>query len=309
MKRYVLTLLWLFSTFYAFAQSEIDLQVLDKSQKGISYATVILKSANFAFNTDIKGQASFRINDAQRDTLLIIAQGFEDKTIPLPKGNKVIEVKLNVKTAKILPLVNPIGNTPVELNARKSDSVIYFVGLSKKDEQPDYLQYAQQFSLGKTGATLESITIHRLILGATYDNNIKKTMFRLRFYGVDLNSGAPKDELTNEMITVVDSNSKVINVNLRRYKINIPNDRFFVAIEVLRIPFNEQLVRINPDGSSFDAPPMTSDKMSIFQPFPGLTMGRGVEDAWVLTFQNRWKRYQYFPDSPTGFAISAKLRL
>lgn len=294
-----------------FGQRELNISVRDKENKAIPYALVILKNAEFAFNTDKKGNSVFFLNDSQIDTLLVKAQGFEDLPMPIPKEGKDLVINL---TKESLPNLKAISQNsrikPMELNGIDKDSVFYFIGLGKRYENPNYLQYAQKFVIEKTGSELTSITIHRLMLlliSGNNDKDLRRTMFRIRLYMPDSLLHAPGKEFCREIIQVIDTVQKVVKIDLSKYKISIPTAAFFVSIEILRIPYNEQLVRLNKQSIAFNAPPLTLDRASIFQPFIGL-LPRGQENnAWVLTIQNKWKEYKYFPDTDTNFAISATI--
>ncbi|MET4083595.1 hypothetical protein ABIB40_003567 [Pedobacter sp. UYP30] len=310
MKRAILILISILGVFRCFGQRELSISVRNKENKRIPYALVILKNAEFAFNTDKKGNSVFFLKDSQIDTLLVKAQGFEDLTVSIPKEGKDLIINLTEETHPNLKAArrNSAKVKPSELNGIDKDSVFYFIGLGKRYENPNYLQYAQKFVIEKAGSALTSVTVNRLVLflrNDGFDADLKRAMFRIRLYTLDSLSDTPGKEFCNEVIQVVDTVQKVVKIDLSKYKITIPTAAFFVAIEVLRIPYNEQLVLLNKHGIAYDAPPHTLDRGNIFQPFIGL-LPRGKQNgAWVLTIKNEWKQYKYFPDKSTNFAISA----
>ena len=63
----------------------------------------------------------------------------------------------------------------------------------------------------------------------------EKTIFRIRIYDMDTITKAPSSDLCDEVIEVK-TRSKFINLNLEKYKINIHNKDFFVAVLSKNLP-------------------------------------------------------------------------
>lgn len=98
------------------------------------------------------------------------------------------------------------------------------------------MQLAQHFYIQEKGAFLTHLKI--CAAGNPLFNSETNT-FRIRIYARDSLTGAPSNDLCNQTIQVT-TKKQVIKLNLEKYNIYIPSRDFFVAIEWLIIPANEE---------------------------------------------------------------------
>lgn len=103
-------------------------------------------------------------------------------------------------------------------------------------------------------------------------------IFRLRFYDMDSISGKPSEDLYNGVIEVK-SSSKIITINLEDSVIVIPHKDFFVAVEWLMIPYNEE--KTGPVIKEIH-----------YYPFIMMSKEENTEGLWMLSYQYNWNPFK-----------------
>ena len=126
-----------------------------------------------------------------------------------------------------------------------------------------------------------------------------KTIFRIRIYDIDTLTKAPSTDLCDQIIEIK-TKGKFINLNVEKYKIFIPNKDFFVAIEWLKIPYNENKRKTKVNGKEVE--------YITYSPSIGLTENISENmEAWMLDYNNIWR--SMFPmNKKTSVSISAKVK-
>ncbi len=265
-----------------------------KTKAGVSFATVGLIKENIGTNADEAGRFTLASgNRKQNDTLLISCVGYKTLKIPADNLSSNISIELNERESKLIEVVITAKNnwTYATLN-EFSNCGNNFVATSGY-----HTQLAQHFQVSADNSYLTEIKICRNSDGIL---DAEKTIFRIRIYDMDTITKAPSSDLCDEVIEVK-TKSKFINLNLEKYKINIPNKDFFVAIEWLKIPYNEQKTKMKLKGKEFEN--------IIYRPSIGLTDAMNEKmEAWMLDYRNVWHPMFKMPHSKTSVSISATIK-
>ncbi|NRF37207.1 hypothetical protein [Pedobacter foliorum] len=197
------------------------------------------------------------------------------------------------------------------LNGIHKDSVCFYIGFQKVNEQFNYLQAAQKFSTEKAGSILQQVELGRLIIPANVvESRIVEptnTTFLLHIYDVDSLTGAPGASLISEPLEVKNRSNPIVKIDLRKYKIRIPGKTFFVSIEWLTNSINQRFMQLS--GNIELVPGKRFRKTAfIYQPFVGMVKNKKTtSDAWVMTSERQWKLYTHNMPYMTDIAISAHL--
>ena len=231
-------------------------------------------------------------NRKQNDTLLISCVGYETLKIPAANLSSNISIALNERESKLTEVIITAKNNWAFTTLNEfSNCGNHFVGSNGYQTQ-----LAQHFHTSTDNSYLTEIKICRM----SFNNfDPEKTMFRIRIYDIDTITKAPSSDLCDEVIEVK-SKSKFINLNLEKYKINIPNKDFFVAIEWLKIPYNERKTTMKIKGKEFES--------IMYRPSIGLTDAINEKmEAWMLDYRNVWKP-MFKMDNKTSVSISATVK-
>ena len=88
----------------------------------------------------------------------------------------------------------------------------------------------------------------------------------------------------------------------------IPGKTFFVAIEYIKILYNERYTPIKEDNKSGNMINTNKRFSAVYQPFVGMSPAKGNRvNTWALSSDNTWIQYTYFAPDLTDLAISAKV--
>ena len=265
-----------------------------KTKAGVSFATVGLIKENIGTNADEEGRFTLTSgNRKQNDTLLISCVGYGTLKIPADNLSSNISIPLNEQESKLAEVIISAKNnwTFATLNDFSNCGNNY-VGSNGYQTQ-----LAQHFQASTDNSYLTEIKICRMSL-SIFDP--EKTIFRIRIYDMDTKTKAPSSDLCDEVIEVK-TKIKFINLNLEKYKINIPNKDFFVAIEWLKIPYNENKTKTKLNGKEFE--------YIHYTPSIGWTdtMNEKME-AWMLDYRNVWHPMFKMPHNKTSLSISATIK-
>ncbi len=270
-----------------FSQTSFRGTVVDKKTKsGISYATVGLMKENIGTNTDEKGNfILFSKNKILHDSLIISCVGYEALKVSVDARTTIIHCELNTRDVFLKEAVISSKNN------------WEFITLNKISKCGDWgqvasfhqTQLAQYFQSPIENATLTDIRICTYSVPLFAENEF----FRIRIYDIDTMTGGPSGDLCNETIEVKSKN-KIINVNLEKYKITIPNKGFFVAIEWLKITCNE----IKQKGRN------PKNINTTYYPAIGMSKASAENGtAWLLNYYNLW-----YPLKRENASISATIK-
>ena len=248
------------------------------TKKQIPYATIALIRENVATNADQHGFFSLSSTHNTSDSLLISCVGYNLKQIPI-SGSGYYDIVLERKVTQLseLYLISKTNWTTEKLNI---ESECGNVGMTTMGS---HTQIAKYFTVPSINAFLTEIEIcNRKMF------NSRKAIFRIRIYDIDSLTKAPSKDLCDHIIEIK-SNKKTIIVNLSEYNIFIPNKCFFVAIEWLKIPYNENKFKVTDAKGR-------KQNMITFNPsigghqseYSNPNKSNTLHQVWQLNYQNRW---------------------
>jgi len=283
-------------------------QVIDSlTRKAIPSVSITIVRAKLAISTEKDGVFSIPGNlSKMRDTLIVEAQGYMAHKVLLHKLQGMDSLRL-VRSQRRIQGIPSDYRQEIELNQFEKFDVTHYAGLHTETSSFDYLQLAQQFYLPKPGGQLMKIYVSRLAFRL---NNLRQedavgmepTKFRLRIYEADTIKGGPGEELCEQVIEVRDKDSQYLEINLSNYKIIIPRNSFFVAIEWMRDFTNQGYVLVQEKSVR---PVQTIN----YRPAVGVSPVKGTNiNIWGLNLKKQWKPYTYFSPDFTDLAITAVVR-
>lgn len=208
--------------------------VNQRTNDKIPFATVGLIKENIGTNADEAGNFtliskagkpndSLIISSVGYETLKLALVSFSNPVIPLQeKQGYLKEVTVTARQKWIYETLSKTGEC----------------GISAVTSNGAQTQIARIFHAPVENAILSQVWICKT--NPFFENH--KTIFRLRVYDMDTLTKGPAHELCDQVIEIKTS-AKTVTVDIEQYKIHIPRD-FFVAIEWLRIPYNEHRFKI-----------------------------------------------------------------
>lgn len=229
----------------------------------------------------------------ENDTLIISCVGYSTQKLPIDKVNRiglVIELTEQVTILNEVVVKNKTSWTTETLNdfSKCGNSFITSSGYQT--------QLAQHFEVKEENSILTEIKICRMAFGLI---DPEKTIFRIRIYDIDSITKSPSTDLCDQIIEVKTRN-KIININLEKYKIRIPSKDFFVAVEWLKIPYNESKSRMKVNGKEVEH--------ITYKPSIGWTDNLNSKmEAWSLDYKNVW-RPMFKMNNKTSVSISASVK-
>ena len=255
--------------------------VVDKETKqGIPFATIGLIRQNTGTNADEKGYFTLSIA-ASGDTLLISCIGFESTKFPLNRSNLKDTFVLQRKIASLAEVIvtNRKNQTFVTLGKYSNCGTHYYTTRNAIN------QIARHFKTTKNNVSLKEIEICKYGMAII---DPARTKFRIRIYSMDKVSGTPGDDLCDSVIEL-DVTGRHIKVNLEQYNIIIPDTDFFVAVEWLRIPLNQQKNKSKIDGNQ---------KFVYYTYSPLIAIKDETKESldfecWQLEYSGKWRRFPW----------------
>jgi hypothetical protein len=261
-----LIILFLLLPIVSFSQVSYSGKIVDsKTKAAISYVTVGLQKENIGINADESGR--FKLSSVKaftNDTLIFSCVGYETIKIAIDnwKADSTIELKAKEKLLKEVVVKNKWTIAVLGNYSKCADYGLLSTGFQT--------QVAKHFISPVEKAILKEINIcMNTIIFET-----GKAIFRFRVYNMDERTKAPYEDLCNEIIEVR-VRGKNVKVNVEQYLIEVPKD-FFIAVEWLKLPYNEEKV--------------TTDKTPVYRPSIGMVLDEGNE-TWMLFFNHHWSNH------------------
>jgi hypothetical protein len=290
-------LLFLFIPILTAAQTNYHGTITNKSTKQIiPFVSVGLMKENIGTNADESGSFQLVSNNIKKnDTLIISCIGFQ--TLKIPADNKSIEtytIEL-IELETVLKEVVVTGKKYVNISTLNefSNCGTNFFGTSGI-----VTQLAQHFTAPSNNSILKEIKICRFSIPLIAPD---KTIFRIRVYEMDTITKAPTTDLTDQIIEVK-TRSKYIQLNLEKFNIYIPNKDFFVAIEWLKIPYNEERTKSKMSNGK-------TIELLTYRPSIGWTDNiNPTMEAWMLDYKNLWRKTSSGFTHKTSISIEATVK-
>ena len=290
--QFILTVL-LLSFHIASAQNIFEGVIINKSTKvPIPYTSIFLMKGKVGVNADENGFFKIEITNREiDDSLIITCMGYAPMKYPVQSADKLWSASANIELTE---LGHNLKEVVVHNNNFKNS-----ITLNQFDELPGQYygsgnfiaQLAQHFISPSENAILKDIKIAKFNIPILMP---QKAIFRIRVYAVDSITKAPSYDLTDEVIEVK-SSSKIVELNLEKYKIYLPNNEFFIAIEWLRIPYNATETKIN------------RKTVTHYSPSIGWSKNQATKmDIWQLGLNNVWGKFPDYLNSNLAIAVSLK---
>jgi len=285
----------LFSPLYFFGQTSFRGKVVNtKNKEIVPFATIGLMKENIGTNATEDGTFLLISKaDKTNDTLIISCVGFLTQKLPVDRtktNNLVFELTEQETILKEVVVKNKNSWTSITLN-EFSKCGNYFITSSGYQTQ-----LAQHFNVVDYNSILTGIKICRRSMSIVDPD---RTIFRIRIYDIDTVTKSPSNDLCDQVIEVK-TKSKVISLNVEKYKILIPNKEFFIAIEWLKIPYNENKGKMKVNGKEVE--------YITYSPSIGWTDNINVNmEAWMLDYNNIW-RPMFKNNNKTSVSISATVK-
>ena len=282
----------LFLPIISIGQSTFTGSVVNKNTNSVvPYATIGLVNENVGVSADENGY--FILNSRRskiNDTVIVSSVGFITQRIAVTNN---LDSNLRIQLVEKTPTLDEVFMIPnykwtkTALNDF-SDCGNHFITSS------GYLQQlAQHFVSPKGNSRLTKVKICRLT-GSIF--NPLRTMLRIRVYDIDTLTGGPGKDLCDKIIEIKSKNNS-IDVDVEEYKITFPNKDFFVAVEWLKIPYNEQKMEHKINGKD--------TTHIVYTPSIGLKDLNDLElEAWQLNYSQIWRPLSYSYQRKKSITIS-----
>ncbi|MEO7444598.1 MAG: carboxypeptidase-like regulatory domain-containing protein [Ferruginibacter sp.] len=246
------------------AQSSLSGNIINNETKEpVPYVSIALLKQNKGTNSDQNGKFSIS-NSVIEDTILFSSVGYNS----LKMSVKSLEPGIIIELA---PLISELDKIILDRSYNKTIRLndFYTCGINYLTTKVS-AQVAQLFRCPISNSILSSVTICKSGADA---------IFRLRIYDVDSTTNLPGKDLSDSLIEI-NSGKRHTVVNLEPYKIHINSDRFFIAIEWLMIPFNE-----NHEKRDFSAENIS------YNPLVALRKNKNMdleETTYLKDFHQKW---------------------
>jgi len=277
----------LFLPFGIHAQVILSGKIVENSSgKVIPFATIGLIKQNTGTNANEQGEFTISCKQPELDSLIISCIGYI--TIRLPVKNlgssPVIELPVKEKRLKTIVIQNKWTYGEVGHYKGYTDYCLTSNGYQS--------QVAKKLTAPFANACLQAVNIRS-------SKNGGKSMIRIHVYDFDSVTKGPGEELTDTVIQA--SLKKGMNsIDLAPYQIYLPGKDFFVSVEWLLIPFNENRYSAMYEGK----------KQDFLNYYPCICFTKdppsGTAEIWSLAYSGRWN--PSFPNKKLGLAISATIK-
>jgi hypothetical protein len=287
-----------------------------QTHKPVPSVTIAIVRAALSITTEKDGVFSIPGDlSTMKDTVVISAQRYIPFKLLLASLNNLDTITLQQQTVTLADH-SLTTTTDTLLNNYNRFDVGNYVGLHIGKGEFKYLQIAQKFDAKRPKTLLKQIDIERLafhfdkfkplpekgtsLLNGQYEfTELEHTKFRLRVYDVDPVTGGPGNDLCNKIIEIKSREDNLLSINLKRYNIIIPNQKFFVAVEWMRDYTNMGYVHI---GNNYG----TKKAYTNYRPAVGLSPTKGnTLNMWALNLDQKWSLYTYHSPDFTDLAIKA----
>ena len=275
----------------SFAQNIFSGKIIDKKNGSIvPFATVALLKENIGTNANDRGEFNLESYKNYTDTISISCVGFQTSKIavsriPLDKRFELEAISLTLQSVVIGRSFTKTSNVLNEFSN---------CGNSSFTTSGFVTQMAQHFYNPYSFSILSEINICK-----TGDN----AKFRIRVYNMDSITKAPSLDLLDTVLEVT-SKGRHVNIDVEKYRIFLPDKEFYIAVEWLKIPYNERETNYKLNGENKDLI-QYSPFLSFKRKKEGEGNSKNISEAWQKSYTGRWMRLDMLAES---FLISAKVK-
>ncbi len=279
------------------AQANYEGQVIDKTTElPVPFATVTLAKAKTATQTSEQGYYNLKSSATEKDSLIFTCVGYQTYRMPVTAYKQNMFITLQPTSTALKEVVIGVRKKTKTLSAFSSDALPYLsnFGFFYPEQLFEAQMYAKQFEAPKPDAAVIRIDIGRRLpdtWGETKPG--KKTTFKVHIITVHPQTGAPDSILFTKDVSVQDRLRK-ITIMLDSSNAILNSTKFFVAIEWLRIPHNEYIMRRSfsrtVNGNEIDR----NDGFDrvIYQPLLAQQMRSPKYTSWQMT-NGVWQLFEH----------------
>jgi hypothetical protein len=253
-----------------------------ESGMAIGFASIGLTKTNQGANANQDGRFTLAYSSlASGDSLVVSCVGYTTIKLSIQKDRSFYDIRLQRKASVLREVIIRSFTKKITLpwESKRSGLTLSTMGINT--------QVARLLEAPETFSRVESVRVATGSHGI-FDKD-KEARFRIRIYDYDSAFGMPGADLCDSVIEVVGKG--VVVVNLEKYRIIIPQKRFFVSVEWLMIDENKN-----------ETSAVTSDKKdTLYTTYrPRVRIRRTDNDdgnCWQLYHNRnwvRWKKYEVF---------------
>ncbi len=249
------------------------------TKQPVPFATIGLMQENTGINADENGAFSLVSQSSVRpDSFQVSCVGYQTKKIPVSKTDfYAIELEELVTQLKEIKLSSKDKWTIETINKFSGNGNIGFT------TNGSHTQVARLFTSPVENAILTGVRIRK----RHYSYQSDKAIFRVRIYDIDTTTNGPSTDLCDEVIEI-NTSEKNITIDLEKYKIHIPGKQFFVAVEWLKIQYNED--RNMVEGKDGKVESITyRPSLAAYSKHPASAyIATDPNQIWIMSYQNQW---------------------
>jgi hypothetical protein len=307
--KYHFYLLFILALLPSFCKAQVvyEGQIVNSvTEAPLTDATVTLKKAKQATASNNQGYYRFIVETPLTgDTLIFSFVGY--KTLVLP-----VSAYLNTMVIKLEPVNNELAQVNINAGKLRSLTLEHFTFGDIKDIRgrryystfPYHVTglFAKQFQSPKAGALLTTIKLGRRDFHIPFyiddyplATSNKNTRFLIHVCTEDLSTGGPGKKIFTKEVNLTD-NAELVTIDVSKEKIVLPDEKFFIAVEWLAIPFNEivqlnigeKVERVKKNGTNLM---MDASRYTImYQPFLVIFKGFSKAPTWVTRNGIDWRK-------------------
>lgn len=270
----------------------------------ISYTSIALIQKNSGTTSAVDGKFTINIDTSIiNDTIAFSCVGYQTKRKSIreliEKNNSIIflvEKPIELQTVTISTIK---GKTPKHRKTFTLNDVKYKITKVKRFLVSN--GYSSQMAvLYKVNAKIKkNCYIDKIRITLSSGVSTQQAMkFNLRLYTYDSINNLPGVELYNKPIIVNAQDNTIKEVNLRDFRIRIPDEYFFVSVEWLLI---EENIFVFTKGKK--------SRFTLYLPIiPELKESKDIIGVWDFNFNQKWRKREDLNGSKSSLDISVILR-
>ncbi len=291
---------FLFISVSALGQRAVGQVVDAETLEPLPYVNIVLEEEKIGISTDKEGRYSFVVKDISEDTDVKFSYvGYESKYAQLKElKGKVIRLKPSVDHLAEVRLYTIKEKKRQRINDFRRKEIIGLGNFSGGQYPSIVARHYDKPEKFDEGCFIKDIEVRYFSVEKTLYGSAK---FRLRIMAVD-DEGKPSYDLLSEgLIIQKEANQFKSKIDMLPYKILVPEDGFFVAVEHLFIEengyFEEKDYRVNDTIIYRDV------KLHKYGPvFSGVLEEYGENFNSYYKDINGWRKMNYLDNSNEVFS-------
>jgi hypothetical protein len=237
----------------------------------IPFATIGLAKQNTGTNATEQGEFRISCKQPALDSLVVSCVGYTTLRIPLKDfiSNSIIALSPNEKRLKAVVVKNKWSYSEVGTYTAYKNHCLISNGFQS--------QAAKKISAPVANSILTGVKIR------LSKNRKGLSMFRIRIYDYDPLKKGPGEELTDSIIQV-SAKPGLVSIDMTPYQIELKAKDFFVSLEWLIIPVNENRYLSRYEGEKQDR--------EFLDYRPGICLTKykrsTADELWALSYSGKW---------------------